>query len=320
MAPLLRVLEGCEVAAACVFYTFCSSGMLVVNKLAVGHFPFPALVTLTQFSFCAAALGAAGQLGVAHLDALDARRARLFVPYVVAFALGTYSNMRVLSIATVETLVVARSTLPIAVCAADVACHDRAAPSTQTLAAFALIVAGASSYAWVDVRLTAGGYGWIGLWWVLLAFQLSYGKFLASDVPFESLWSPVLYNNLLSIPFAAALAALSGESVGEMARTLAGAPADSGWLFLSCAMGVLISYSGFLCQRLVSATSYTVLGVTNKALTVMVSQLAWPRHASPRGVAALVLCLIGGALYRQSPLRTTPSAEELATLRPSSRA
>ena len=32
-----------------LFYSLCSGGMLIVNKLAVSHLPMPALITLLQF-------------------------------------------------------------------------------------------------------------------------------------------------------------------------------------------------------------------------------------------------------------------------------
>ena len=56
-----------------------------------------------------------------------------------------------------------------------------------------------------------------------------------------------------------------------------------------------------------SATTYTVVGVMNKMLTVTVNVLIWDKHATPAGISALCLCLIGGSLYQQSPLREASS-------------
>jgi len=87
-------------------------------------------------------------------------------------------------------------------------------------------------------------------------------------------------------------------------------------LLLSCVAGVGISWAGFKCQQLITATAYTVVGVMNKLLTVLVNALIWDRHASPLGIAALCVCLGGGALYQQAPLRkpsgydAAPTADE----------
>merc|ERR1712205_272376 len=41
----------------------------------------------------------------------------------------------------------------------------------------------------------------------------------------------------------------------------------------------------------------------NKLLTVLINVLIWDKHASPVGIAALCVCLGGGAMYQQAPLR-----------------
>ena len=74
-------------------------------------------------------------------------------------------------------------------------------------------------------------------------------------------------------------------------------------MIAGCIVGTGIGYSGWWCRDKVSATSYTLIGVMNKCLTVLVNLLIWDNHASPQGCACLFLCLIGGSLYRQAPLR-----------------
>lgn len=43
------------------------------------------------------------------------------------------------------------------------------------------------------------------------------------------------------------------------------------WLLLSCVAGVCISWAGFKCQQVITATAYTVVGVMNKLLTVLIN-------------------------------------------------
>lgn len=62
-------------------------------------------------------------------------------------------------------------------------------------------------------------------------------------------------------------------------------------------------------RSLVSATCFTVLGVANKMATVTANVLIWDQHASAFGIASLVVCLIGAAIYEQSPMRAEKVAE-----------
>jgi GDP-mannose transporter len=41
----------------------------------------------------------------------------------------------------------------------------------------------------------------------------------------------------------------------------------------------------------------------NKCLTVLVNLLIWDQHAKPEGILCLSLCLLGGAMYDQAPMR-----------------
>ena len=69
---------------------------------------------------------------------------------------------------------------------------------------------------------------------------------------------------------------------------------------LSCVFGLAISFFGFSCRQALSATSFTVVGVTNKLLTVLINVTVWAKHASNFGVCMLLVCIGGGVLYQVS--------------------
>lgn len=75
------------------------------------------------------------------------------------------------------------------------------------------------------------------------------------------------------------------------------------FLLLGCVTGTGIGYSSWWCRDKVSATSFTLIGVMNKCLTILINLSMWDQHAPPGGIAALFLCLVGGSLYRQAPMR-----------------
>jgi GDP-mannose transporter len=298
-----------EMTTAIIFYCICSAGMLIVNKLAVHHVPMPGFVTSCQFSTCAALVYGMKLCGVLVADDFEWAKVKYYIIYVLSFSIGTYTNMKVLSMANVETVIVFRSCTPLAVAVFDYIFYNRAAPSARSCFSLLLITTGAIAYILTDREFQVNGwaaYYWVMIWWFVLVFQLTYGKFLVSGIPIASLWTPVLYTNSLSILPALGLCLVAGELDESRLAKVDLNSAAYFWLGASCFIGMSISYSGFWCQQLVSATTYTVVGVMNKMLTVMVNVVIWDKHASSYGIGALVLCLVGGSLYQQSPLRDSP--------------
>ena len=313
----MREASQLEVATAVVFYCLCSGGMLLVNKLAVHHLPLPGLVTATQFTVCSVCVYGGKMCGL-RMDDFEWEKAKYFILYVLSFTIGTYTNMKVLSMANVETVIVFRSCSPLAVAFFDYHFYNRAMPNLRSCFSLLLITAGAICYILTDREFQVNGisaYYWVTIWWIVLVFQLTYGKFLVTGIPLASLWTPVLYTNTFSILPALAVCTLTGELSESRLGSIDVTPTASWWLFVSCAIGIGISWAGFWCQSLVSATTYTVVGVMNKMLTVTVNVLIWDKHASSTGIGALCICLLGGSIYQQSPLRDAdPTKSEMTSL------
>ena len=61
----------------------------------------------------------------------------------------------------------------------------------------------------------------------------------------------------------------------------------------------LLRYTGWLCRGMVSATTYTLVGVVNKFFTVLLNVAVWDKHSSPWGLAAVCFCLLAGTFYQQ---------------------
>jgi len=218
--------------------------------------------------------------------------------------------------ANVETVIVFRSCTPMAVCLFEYYIYRRALPSRRSCAALLLITTGAVCYIATDREFQVKGvaaYYWAMLWWFVLIFQLTYGKFLVTGIQLKTLWTPVLFTNTLSIVPAIMLGTVSGEFSHARLSQIAITSTGLFWLLLSCVIGIGISWAGFLCQSLITATAYSVVGVMNKMLTVTVNVLIWDKHASPAGISSLLVCLVGGSLYQQAPPRDK-SAEATETV------
>jgi GDP-mannose transporter len=131
----------------------------------------------------------------------------------------------------------------------------------------------------------------------------------------------VLYNNALSCAFGMVLTSASGElgalaaarredmSVDTLARI-------SALLLVSCAFGLAISFFGFGFRARVSATTFTVVGVMCKVVSVSASLLLLRSDWTAPGLLGLGLCLVGGACYTQAPMRSrgTDASAELQQL------
>ena len=59
----------------------------------------------------------------------------------------------------------------------------------------------------------------------------------------------------------------------------------------------------WLCRGMTSATTFTLVGVVNKFLTVLLNVLIWDKHSSPIGLVAVCTCLLAGTFYQQAPRR-----------------
>lgn len=300
----LDTMKPSSTVMAVGLYCACSSSMLIVNKLAVAHIRAPAFVTFAQFAATALAVKVAHMANFIEVDSFDSRKLMHFSIYVFGFAAGTWTNMRVLMTTNVETVIVFRTIAPLAVAVFDYVFHGRDLPSLRSCLAMGIIVAGALSYVLNDKSFAVSGlraYVWVVVWLCFLIFNLTYGKYLVSGLGVSS-WTAVQYNNTLSMLPTLLFGLLGGEV--DKLQAVEWTTRGLLWLAASCVVGLGISYAGFKCQSLISATSYTIIGVLNKMLTVLVNTLMWDQHASAAGIASLLVCLAGGALYQQAPLRS----------------
>ena len=87
-------------------------------------------------------------------------------------------------------------------------------------------------------------------------------------------------------------------------------PASVALLIVGSVVGTLIGYTSWWCRSLVSATSFTLIGVVNKCLTILMNVLIWDQHATPGGIFSLFVCISGGLIYQQAPMRGASSKPE----------
>lgn len=73
---------------------------------------------------------------------------------------------------------------------------------------------GAFLYVQSDAQFNLDGwaaYSWVLLYFVMICFEMTYGKKITSGIRFNSMWGPVLYTNLLAVTPMFALGMLMGD-------------------------------------------------------------------------------------------------------------
>ncbi|KAH8069104.1 nucleotide-sugar transmembrane transporter [Aureococcus anophagefferens] len=295
-----------QVVGAVAFYCGCSSTLLFLNKLAVGGTTTlaPGAVVVVQIAFATASCYALSVLQLANIGALTRKK-------VEGFGLsrsrspGPSTSVMALRHSNVETFIVFRASTPLAVALLDYVFLGRSAPSTWSLGSLLLTAASATAYVATDAQFVVegiAGYSWCLLYFALICFEMTFGKHLVSSLRL-GVWESVWLTNMLALPMLWALAWVRGDMAGFFDVLGAMPGSDVVVLFLSCVIATLIGYAGWLCRGLVSATSYTLIGVANKLGTVLLAVTFLDKHASPSGVAALVFCILASSQYKQSPLR-----------------
>ena len=286
-------------------YSICSATLLLCNKIAISELPVPAAISFVQISASAVIVLALSCCGVA-VDALALDKALAYSPYVVAFVAAIYANMQALARSNVETVVVFRACTPLAVCVVEYLFQGRAWPSSKSSWALAGVAGGAMLYVATDAQRLSDGWGcyrWAFVYFCLITFEVTLGKSWTSSVKMETVWGPVLYCNAL----AALPMFLLGYANGDYEKLdvmVAELPAGAALVILfTCVTGTLIGYTGWLSRGMVDASSFSVLGVVNKFLTVGLNFVLWNKHASPVGLLAVCMCLACGTFVEQAPRR-----------------
>eukprot|EP00520_Triparma_pacifica_P014801 CAMPEP_0118637014 /NCGR_PEP_ID=MMETSP0785-20121206/2931_1 /TAXON_ID=91992 /ORGANISM="Bolidomonas pacifica, Strain CCMP 1866" /LENGTH=627 /DNA_ID=CAMNT_0006528181 /DNA_START=219 /DNA_END=2103 /DNA_ORIENTATION=+ len=255
-----------------------------------------------QFLFAVIAIAVGHVFGFINVDPLTPDVVYPYMKYCVLFLLGVYSNMQSLAQSSVDTVIVFRSSTPLLVCLMDVTLMGRANPSKRSMLAMLCMVLGATLYVLSDSQFKMGGikaYFWVLTYFVIISLEMIFGKKITFSVKC-TLATSVLLTNLFTLPAMLLLSAARGESWSL--DPLFDNPAYMWVLVLSSIAGTGIGFSSWWCRSLLSATSFTVVGICNKILTVILNIMVWDKHASPFGTCSLLICLAGGIAYQQAPL------------------
>ncbi|KAK2423194.1 GDP-mannose transporter GONST3 [Trifolium repens] len=284
-------------------YCLSASLLSIINKWAVMKFPYPGTLTALQYFTSAAGVLLCGWLKIVEHDKLDLITMWRFLPAAIIFYLSLFTNSELLLHANVDTFIVFRSAVPIFVAVGESVFLHRPWPSLKTWASLGTIFAGSVLYVATDYQFTFAAYMWAVAYLVSMTIDFVYIKHVVTTIELNT-WGLVLYNNIEAL----LLFPVELLKMGELKKIKHEITDESDWysfpvvlpVALSCLFGLAISFFGFSCRRAISATGFTVLGIVNKLLTVMINLVIWDKHSTWVGTVGLLICMLGGVMYQQS--------------------
>ena len=286
-----------------VAYFLVSSTMLLFNKACMLVLPAPCAVTLLQVTVTTLLIVVAWCCSLVDIQAVNHVVLSQYVLYSIIFVLGINFTMRSLVVTNVETVLLFRACSPILVSFIDTLWLGREIPSHRSFLSMLCIVSGATWFAASELKAETSTITLPGVYvntinLLLTTTLMTWGKHVTdnSDV---NLTTSVFICNLTSIVPILALVILENEHliIGEHRWLSAYALVV---LATSCLMGTALSYLGWKMRTMLSATSFTVVVVLNKVLTIIVNVMVWENHAMWASNVGLLVSLVGGSFYEQS--------------------
>ncbi|XP_073129972.1 GDP-mannose transporter GONST3 [Henckelia pumila] len=297
-------------------YCISASLLSIINKWAVMKFPYPGALTALQYLTSAGGVLICGWLKLIEHDKLDLLTMWRFLPAAFIFYLSLFTNSELLLHANVDTFIVFRSVVPIFVAIGETLYLHQPWPSLKTWLSLGTIFGGSVLYVVTDYQFTLMAYSWALAYLVSMSIDFVYIKHVVMTIGLNT-WGLVLYNNLEAL----LLFPVELLIMGELKKIEHEISDESEWhsfqvvlpVGLSCLFGLAISFFGFSCRRAISATGFTVLGIVNKLLTVVINLVIWDKHSTFVGTVGLLICMIGGILYQRSTSSKSKPAKEVIT-------
>ncbi|XP_010428688.1 PREDICTED: GDP-mannose transporter GONST3-like isoform X1 [Camelina sativa] len=294
-------------------YCLSASLLSIINKWAIMKFPYPGALTAMQYFTSAAGVLLCAQMKLIEHDSLNLLTMWRFLPAAMIFYLSLFTNSELLLHANVDTFIVFRSAVPIFVAIGETLFLHEPWPSVKTWGSLATIFGGSLIYVFTDYQFTIAAYSWALAYLVSMTIDFVYIKHVVMTIGLNT-WGLVLYNNLEAL----LLFPLELLIMGELKKIKHEITDESDWysfqvllpVGLSCLFGLAISFFGFSCRRAISATGFTVLGIVNKLLTVVINFVVWDKHSTFVGTLGLLICMFGGVMYQQSTVKKPKAAQE----------
>eukprot|EP00756_Hemistasia_phaeocysticola_P000190 Hpha_TRINITY_DN10129_c0_g1::TRINITY_DN10129_c0_g1_i1::g.131453::m.131453/K15356/VRG4, GONST1; GDP-mannose transporter len=296
-----------ELVWAIGVFGFSAVGMTTGNKLAVEYLrdkesevALPGTLVLLQM------LGTLMLLGVnwSKIDPslVSWKHAWKWVPIFCLSATGMYTSARAFVYVNVSFVIIMRNLGTFLTTAVEYFVRKQQV-STQTLLAEAAILAGIVLYGHSMVHVKDF---WKGIFWcssntlVITAWSVLLKHRIDNDPDVKALnkFAMSFYNNLMGVPYFFSAAVLTNEH--KYWKPVFSGLTPAGWVvvLITCAIGFMISTSGFALQRLVTATTFNVINNLVKVVNILFGLVFLnDKFPGTLSVAGCIIALLAGGWY-----------------------
>jgi len=281
-------------------YLFISASTLVINKLAIRAVDGDSVGLLAlQLIFTAMVSTTLATKWMPVDNSLTMAEFKSLLLSAVIFCATVYANFQVLATTSVELFIALRASVPIVTAVADWWFLERELPDARSCVALLGICAGVLSYAWDAQSELRIGVVPILAWYTFFVSDQCYLKYVCDT--FElSTNTRVFYTNFIA-------------GLGAFACTVFRSPLKvdgMGIVALSCIAGASMSFVSWKAREVMSATSFSVLGVIAKLGSLVLSFLILQTATSVVAASGIVVSILCGAAYRQAPNREARASRE----------
>jgi len=291
---------------AVIGYSLASSMMLVVNSEVAKLIKLPAVISgsqlLSTVLICLLTKYSFPSLGI---DAL--KLSKPYLLYGTLFGMALFVNMKALALVNLETIIIFRAGLPLGVCIMETIFLGRALPNRQSFFGLFMVLVGALLFVVNDHTYQLNGptgFFWASAWYVVLMIEMIYGKYLVQCVQLRNkIWGTSMFTNAFALPVPVLIAAWNDEFPRILSSTENASSYARIVFTMSLFLGIFLSNMTWMCRDVTSATTFALIGVVNKLLSVGMNYGLHPELRSGFGFAMLTMCVLGSSLYRQAPMQ-----------------
>jgi len=184
----------------------------------------------------------------------------------------------------------------------------------QTVSSTIMVAIGAWIYEAYDIQFSPIGVALVMLNLIAaVSERIAQRHLLAVEKVDISKPSLMILNNMIGMCLVLiVMAAFAREDVCRLLHAMNQSASTTMWVFLSCVIGVSLSYFGIWLQGLISATSFMILGGISKVLLVISGMIFLAETSAWTSWLGVALSVLGGLLYSvkelpvgvQAPKRT----------------
>jgi GDP-mannose transporter len=283
--------------------------LLLCNKVAVMMVPLPGVIMWLQFAFAAVVLHMftlqLPALSFCEVEPLEKSKIVTFGLTASLMAVLMLVSLRILQDVPIEAMICLKACLPLVFILPEYFIFNIDLPSKRSFACLigcALCMMG--YYFTESHQIDLFVYTLILVWFAFVVFDGLAIKYVMNLTPMSN-WTRSYYQNALGLVPLTFFALREWNDAKQLIPQISAAAGAI--IFLSCVLGLAMSFSGYLARDAFSPLGFVLVGNSCKWLAILTNAFMWNQHASPVGIACVCLSLLFCVGYEQSATKNTKS-------------